>query len=78
MNPSTEIAVLERGVDRIALEKKRAAGMPRRVTRITELCVPSPPPHTIYHRATLILGRHTGTEKNVCDLREFRMVEMKT
>lgn len=51
-------------MDRIALEKKREAGMPRRVTRITE-----PPPSPPHHRATLSLsGRHTGTEKNVCDL----------
>lgn len=54
MNPSTETAVLEGGVDRIALEKKREASMVRRVTRTTE--------------PTSALGRHTGTEKNVCEL----------
>lgn len=44
MNPSAEIAVLEGGVDGIAWEKKREAGMPRRLTRITESCVPPPLP----------------------------------
>lgn len=69
MNPSAEIAVLEGGVDGIAWEKKREAGMPRRLTRITESCdhrvmCPAPlPPPAPHHRAT------SGTEKNVCDLK---------